>query len=113
VGAGLFLAPFYSGDDTLSDQFWTYAWVAVAAWCGMVARLQKWTTPDGKFRWRMALIECTGIPAIAFMVAGFGLWADPNADVKILAAIGALVGYLGIAAIAPLLMRVFERKAGV
>jgi hypothetical protein len=92
----------------MSDQGWTYVWIAFAAWCGMVARHQKWTTPDGTFSWRKALI-----PAIAFMVAGFGAWIDPLVDVKILAAIGAFVGYLGIAALEPWFLRVLDKKAGV
>lgn len=97
----------------MREQFWSYAWLGLAAWCGVLARAARWTTPEGRFDWRKALFECASAPAIGVITAGIGRYLSPDMDPIILNAIAALFGLLGPAALETMFTKWVDRRIGL
>lgn len=96
----------------MGDNFPNYAWLAFAAWCGVLARAARWTTAEGKFDWRKAILECLSAPAIGVITAGLARYLSPDMDPMILNAIAAFFGLIGPAALETLATKWFEKKIG-
>lgn len=94
------------------QDFSNYAWLAFVAWLGVLARAARWTTPEGKFDWRKAVLECLSAPAIGIIAAGVVRYINPDLDELIVNGIVALMGLLGVAAIEALFTTWWNKKVG-
>lgn len=94
------------------DDFYQQLWLGAAAFLGVMARAQKWTTAEGKIDYRKAVFELAAAPAIGIMASSLTYVLWPELDPRIMGGIAALLGLLGPAAIEVAVLKFIDRKTG-
>lgn len=90
-----------------------YVWPAIAATCGVVARIGSWRRADATFDWWKAFSECMTIPSLTFIVAGAVEYVAPTLDVKVICLIAVFAGLMGVAGVQEFALKWFKKKAGI
>lgn len=88
-------------------------WIALAALVGVLARLGSWKLPAGGVDWWKAVGELVSVPAIAFIVSGAVAYVDSTLDIRIVCALSALCGLVGVAGIEAYALKYLNKKAGL
>lgn len=103
---------FYWSKRGMRDQFWNYAWIGLAALCGVFMRAARWAKPDGSFDWRKALFECLAAPGIGLIAGGMVSMWWPLAEPPVVGMIAGALGLIGPATIETIMTKFFDAKIG-
>lgn len=94
----------------MKEQLWNYILTSGAALAGVLMRMGQWRKADDSIDWWKAAGEMLSVPGITFIVSGGVAYWAPDLDIRVVAALSALVGVIGAAGIETLALKFFNKK---